>query len=356
MKISISLVVVIVVLALGLMGASILPSCDRSNDGGVYKSTDSGNAWDQKTYISEDENLSNVDVMSIAVNPADSNIIYLGVKGQGIYKTTDGGDVWRRVLPSDVDIFAIAIDPKDPNIVYASSLAEDNGKIFKSPNGFEETVEEILVEAQGGLALVDIIIDHYNTSIIYALSEQGGIFKSTDAGATWAAVYWFDGDLAAMGMSPTDSRVIYVGTKDRGLLKTIDGGESWTEIEAIFKEQDMSEGANISDLAVVSTDTIYTATWHGLLRTNDGGVTWEEVNALLRPGEVPVKTLVVPVSSPNVIYFANGNVLHKSTNSGETWSNLLLPTARTISVLVVDPNNIETIYAGVIKEQDDEIF
>ena len=184
MRIKISLMAAIAILTVGLMGASLIPSCDRSTDGGVYKSTDGGTSWDQKTYISEDDNLNKANVMAIAVNPADPKVVYLGAKGSGIFKSVDAGDNWTRVLPNDVDIFSIAIDPQDANVVYASSLAENNGKIYKSPNGFEETVEEILVEAQGGLALVDIAIDHYNSAIVYAMSEQGGIFKSTDAGET----------------------------------------------------------------------------------------------------------------------------------------------------------------------------
>lgn len=339
------------VLALGLIGAiSWLPGCDRSTDGGVFKSTDGGSNWEQKVVIDEENSLSKADVMSMAINPIDSEVIYIGVSGEGIYKTIDAGGTWRRVLPSEVDIFAIAIDPQDPNIVYASSLDGNNGKIFKSPNGFEETVEEILVEAQGGLALVDIIVDHYDDNVIYAMSEEGGIFKSTDAGATWSANYWFDGNLTAITMSPTDSRVLYVGTDGEGVLKTTDGGENWTEIVDAFAE---IKGADeIMDIVSVSSDTVYGATSYGLIRTNDGGSTWEVVSSLLEPGEVAVETLVIPPQSPNIIYFANGSALHKSTNSGQTWSNWLLPTSRIISALAIDPTNLDIVYAGVEKPKD----
>ncbi len=347
MKTKTLLIVVTLFLGIGLLGVSWLPGCDRSTDGGIYKSTDGGSTWEQKVTIDEDNSLNKDNVKALAINPVDTNIIYAGVSGEGIYKTTDGGDTWRRVLPSEVDIFAIAIDPTDPNVVYASSLDGDNGKIFKSPNGFEETVEEILVEAHGGLALVDIEIDHYDSSRIYAMSEQGGIFRSNDSGATWSAIYWFDGNLTAMTMSPTDSRVLYVGTDGKGVLKTIDGGDNWTELTEQFEE--IKGGSEILDITSVTSDTVYAATSHGLLRTNDGGASWEVVNSLLEPGEVAVETLVIPPDSPNIIYFANGSALHKSTNSGQTWSNWLLPTSRIISTLAIDPQNLEIIYAGVEK-------
>jgi len=330
-----------------MLGVSLIPSCDNASDGGVFKSLDGGSTWEQKVTIDEENSLAGADITAMAINPADTNILYAGVEGQGIYKTTDGGDTWRQVLPREVNIFAIAIDPSDPTVVYASTLDGNNGKVFKSPNGFEETFEEILVEAQGGLPLVDMEIDHYDSSKIYAMSEEGGIFKSEDAGLTWRAIHWFDGELTAMDMSPTDSRVLFVGTNKDGVLRTQDGGETWTESEESLKE--FTGASEVLDLVAISSETVYIATSHGMLRTNNGGETWEVVNVLVEPGEVSVETLVIPINSPNIIYFATGNALHKSTNSGQTWANWLLPTERSVDSLVLDPNNSEVVYTGVIK-------
>lgn len=345
----IPLVLALVLLGVGFLGASILPGCNNARDGGIFKSEDGGSTWEQKVFIDEDNSLNKSNITALAINPSDSQIIYAGVGGQGIYKTIDGGDSWRQVLPREVDVYAIAIDPSDANMVYASALDGNNGKVFKSPNGFEETFEESLVEAQGGLRLVDMEIDHYDPNKIYALSEKGGIFKSEDAGITWRAAYWYDGVLTAMDMSPQDSRLLYVGTSDEGVIKTTDGGETWEPTSA--PEKSLKGAENTFDLVAISSETVYAATEYGLLRTNDGGVSWEVVNVLVQPGEVSVETLVIPVTTPNIIYFATGNTLHKSTNGGQTWSNWLLPTERKVDSLVLDPGNADIIYTGVYKEK-----
>ncbi len=335
------------VLAFGLIGASIIPGCDNTSDGGVFKSTDGGTTWEQKVAIDGKNSLKNADVLSLAVNPQDTNIIYAGVQGDGLFKTTDGGDTWREVLPVENNIYAITLDPKDPNIVYAAAFAQGNGKIYKSPNGFEETSEEALIEAQGELALVDIVVDHFDTSKIYVVAEEGGIFKSSDFGETWTSLHWQDGELSSVTMSPDDSRVLYVGTGKDGVLKTTDGGETWTEIEEQLEEFDDAE--KINDIVAISSETVYAATDHSLLKTSDGGATWEVVNTLVQPGEVPIGELTINPALANVIYFTTGTAIHKSINSGETWSNWLLPTEREVSSMVIDPENQEILYTGVLK-------
>jgi hypothetical protein len=108
--------------------------------------------------------------------------------GDGVYKSTDAGKTWKRVgLELTQHISRIVVDPKDPNIV--------------------------LVAAQGAL---------------YSHSEQRGVFKSIDGGATWKKVLFVDDKTGAaeLSMDMTNPRILYAAMWEHGRLpwKVTSGG------------------------------------------------------------------------------------------------------------------------------------
>src|SRR6266704_7154375 len=179
-------------------------------NGGVWKTDDYGRTW---TPIFDDQPTQSVG--TIAVAPSDPNTIYVGSGeglqrpdlsvGDGIYKSNDAGKTWTHLgLRDGQQIPALAIDPRDPNRLFAAVLGHPYGAnpergIFRSKDG-GATWEKILYkdENTGGS---DVEIDPSNPDVIYASMWQsrlgpwednnafagagGGLFKSTDGGATW---------------------------------------------------------------------------------------------------------------------------------------------------------------------------
>src|ERR1022692_1030748 len=100
--------------------------------------------------ISEGTQNDNGMVTAIAVHPFDSNIVYIGTADGGVWKTFDGRDTWRAPFDREFSLalgepMGIAIDPTDTDVVYVGT---------------------------GGRGRVSVQL-------------QAGLFKSTDAGATW---------------------------------------------------------------------------------------------------------------------------------------------------------------------------
>jgi hypothetical protein len=95
---------------------------------GLFKSTDAGETWTQMN----DGNLTeDINVLDLAIDPTNSNIVYAATNIYGVFKTTDGGATWATVnngithkglsFPETTwGANAIAIDPSDPNIVYVA--------------------------------------------------------------------------------------------------------------------------------------------------------------------------------------------------------------------------------------------
>jgi len=110
-------------------------------DGAIYKSEDKGMNWINITpswHITYNQR--SIDIITFKVDPSFPNILYLGTDGQGIYISTNGGKTWKFIksfeerakleeIPiSNIDINSIAIDPKNPNILYVGT----NKGVFKS--------------------------------------------------------------------------------------------------------------------------------------------------------------------------------------------------------------------------------
>jgi photosystem II stability/assembly factor-like uncharacterized protein len=188
--------------------------------GGVFKSTDRGATWTRKVngLGYPDPTYPNVNTIQVTVYPTSGNV-YAGITGYqhgsygfgcpgGIYKSTNGGDSWTS-LTSSLNLKwpgHFVIDPNNENIIYLiAGTAPGSGTI-----------------CAGGTP------------------DQGGVYKTTNGGASWTRVLR-DSDFAATGgissmqgseisMAPNNPNEIYLGTVTHGLWKTTDAGANWQRI------------------------------------------------------------------------------------------------------------------------------
>ena len=199
-----------------------------------------------------------------------------------------------------------------------------------------------------------------------------GIYKSTDAGATWQHMGLTDTQtIARILVDPTNPDIVYVAASghewtdndDRGVFKTTDGGRTWTKV--YFK----SARTGAIDLVMdpKNSNTLYAALWQrirqkwsdprvevgynesGIIKTTDGGRTWTDASSGLPAAEFRGRIGIdVCLTSPNVLYalvdnyeighvpktgerdaygrlmptgkgFIKGADLYRSDDAGKTW-------------------------------------
>ncbi|MDH5610604.1 MAG: glycosyl hydrolase, partial [Cyclobacteriaceae bacterium] len=184
-----------------------------STGGGVWRTTDAGNTW---------ENISDGffggSIGAVAVSEWDPNVLYVGggevtvrgnvSYGSGMWKSEDAGTTWKSVgLTNSRHIPRIQIHPKNPDLVYAAVL----GDLFKS-------------------------------------SEERGVYRSKDGGKTWQRILFANADAGAVElvMDPNNPRVLYASTwrirrtpyslesggEGSALWKSTDGGDTWVNLSA----------------------------------------------------------------------------------------------------------------------------
>lgn len=210
-----------------------------------------------------------------------------------------------------------------------------------------------------GIGRINIIVQHpTNDQIIYAGSPSGGIWKTTDGGATWENL---NDDFPTLGVSGiaidyTNPQTIYIATGDKdgndtysiGVVKSTDGGQTWN---ATGLTHNLTQFLVCRELKMHPTDpnTLFVATNDGLFKTSDAGNNWDEVasgnfrDVEFQPGD------------PSVVY-ASEDRFWRSSDGGNTFSvvNSGLPNTGVVNrmELAVSEDEPAWVYALTGKESD----
>jgi len=243
--------------------------------------------------------------LCIAINPLDTNVLWLGSASGGIWKSTTAGrgaDAWQRVETGFpvLGVSALALDPGNPNIIYAGT-----GEVYN----VENSAPNVAIRVTRGT---------------YGI----GILKSSDGGASWQkSLDWTYGQLRGVQdikINPLRSSTVLAATSE-GLLRSWDEGATWHTIHnkrmAVDIEMDPADTSRI----FVTHGSLEDQDVSGIYRSINGGANFVKLTSGL-PGTFSGKTLLtICPTQTNVLYASVGeafvqNGLYKTTNGGNSWT------------------------------------
>lgn len=339
-------------IALLVSGCTIRIGGSKTPDGGVWRSPDGGKTWQQIVAVptvGTATTIANLNVRRMVFDPQDYQTIYLATENNGLVYTYDGGATWRQFRELNKGkIRSVAVDPKAKCILYA---VMDN-KLYKS-NDCGRFWQNIYFHQNPQVIITDIVVDHYDSSVIYMVNSEGEVLKSRDGGQSWTNVYRVNrGVFMDLVMDQRDSRVVYAATQRHGIFKTTDGGNNWISLEDGLKPYSgsleyvklVSDQATAGSLILVSK--------YGLLRSRDGGINWEEVPLLPAPKKATIYSLAIDPNNSGEIYYTTMTTLVKSIDGGQTWSSRRLPFSRVANAILINPENSNLVYFGTFKIND----
>lgn len=187
---------------------------------GVQKSEDGGFTWKK---ISNGAN-GPVDFHAMAVSAANPNLMYGWYQG-ALQRSQDGGNSWEIVTRNTPQIIQLVADPKDENTIYATT---PQGLLVSRDKGANlAPASETL---QG--AVVALATNPQDPAKMLSFSQQLGLAKTADGGATWEKINeTFGGETVFfIAINKQQSDTVYILTESNAVYKSTDGGNNWSKI------------------------------------------------------------------------------------------------------------------------------
>jgi photosystem II stability/assembly factor-like uncharacterized protein len=282
-----------------------------------------------------------VGVSGVATQP---NVFYIGVNNGGVWKTNDYGQTWKPIFDSEntSSVGDVAVAPSNPNVVYVGS-----GEGIQRPD----------------------------------LSIGNGLYKSTDAGATWKNMGLFDAQqIGGISIDPFNENRIFVAAlghpygpnKERGVYRSLDGGKTLQQVLYI----DENTGAVQVGIDPNNTNIVFATIWSarqgpwengawngeasGLYKSMDGGNTWKKITKGLpttkQDGLGRIGFTIAPSNSKRMYATVDAETkggIYRSDDAGESWYLLtsdgrLWGRGADFAEVKADPKNENIVYSANI--------
>ena len=273
--------------------------------------------------------------------PQQPNVFYMGVNNGGVWKTNDYGRTWNPIFDAQPtgSIGDVAVAPSNPDVLYVAS-----GEGIQRPD----------------------------------LSVGDGIYKSTDAGKTWAHLGLEDGQqIGGIAIDPTDENRVFAAVlghpygpnTTRGVYRTTDGGKTWQQVFYIDENTGAVQvGIDPKDPNIVYADFWagrqgpwengeWNGTTSGLYKSTDGGTTWKQLTSGLpttKQGLGRIGFCIAPTNTNRLYATVDAGEyggIYRSDDAGESWQKLnsderFWGRGDDFAEVKADPKNADIVYTA----------
>jgi photosystem II stability/assembly factor-like uncharacterized protein len=282
------------------------------NDGGLYKSTNSGSAFN-----SLNDNLPISQFYELGIAPQDPNLMGGGMQDNGSWVRKTASPLWTTATGGDGGYYVF--DPVDSKYQYSEY---QNGSHMRTTNGGTNWQGNNTGIWGTGLWVTPVAINPVNTAILFTASTKQ-LYKSTNHGANWFPYHGGMDSTASINyiaISPKNADLMLVGFTNGRICKSTDAGATWTTISGTLPSRNVGkllfDPNDVNSFYVCFTG--YSAT--AVYRTKNGGGTWTNISGNL-PSTSKNSIAINPNNTAN-LFAATDLGVYATIDSGKTWSIL----------------------------------
>jgi photosystem II stability/assembly factor-like uncharacterized protein len=301
---------------------------------GIFRSTDGGTTW-----IPASSGMRSAYVSCLSISPSPPERFYAGTLGGGIYRSANNALTWTQAS-AGIHLSLVSgllADPSQSGTVYAS--------VF---DGVQKSVDggESWQPAENGLPVIPVAaIAHAGTALFVGTLGQG-LFRSSDGAASWGAggSGLADSYASSLAVDPSNPSVLYAGTghpstsQPQMVYKSTDAGSTWAATS-------LAASSSIDFLAVnpgkASQIVAISRGASSYSQSMNGGSTWTTVTPSASCGGV--NTILFDGATT---YLGGTSGVCRSSDGGATWSLAAVAVSASVRALLLDPTNPGVLYAG----------
>ncbi|MEI6883677.1 MAG: T9SS type A sorting domain-containing protein [Bacteroidota bacterium] len=243
-------------------------------------------------------------------SPAGSpSTIYVGAATGGILKTTDLGLTWTNLFTNVpvISVGDIAIDPNDNQVIYCGTGEANSSSFSFLGNGMYKSTDAGATWDHIGLAnsayIARVLVDYSNSQKIFvaacgnlfSTNDERGVFRSEDGGQSWQRVLYLTDSTSAIDLvqHPTNPQILYASM--------------WERVRGLTYRRSFGQTS-------------------GIWKSTDGGTTWNEMtNGLIKGSNVGRIGIAIAKSNPDILYafydLDNMEVaVFKTIDGGQSWT------------------------------------
>jgi hypothetical protein len=299
-------------------------------------------------------------ITTIAVHPANPQIVYIGTANGGLWKSTNFCATWTSVFDNQntSSIGAIAIDPVNPNIIYCGTGESNSLRSYYPGTGMYKSTDAgatwTFIGLGNSYSFGNIVIHPSSPQIVYAAAvgstrrktTERGIYKSTNGGTNWTQALYIADSVGAIDvvMDVSNPNKLFAAMWERqrredyikyggpmtALYVTTNAGVNWSVVTGGFPSNAADMGRISIDICASNTQIVYALTAYangnsrGLYKSTNGGTNWTLINGSVAGSSNYAwfnRICKVDPANPNIV-ICGGLNMERSTNGGTSFSGI----------------------------------
>ncbi len=321
-----------------------------TSTGGVFKSVDSGRTFEAKNVIDEKRSLSRSDVLSIAIDPSDNNIVYVGTERDDIFVSTNGAESWQPISSRLSNITNIIINAFNTQTLYASGMFEKRGSVLKSDDS-GKTWERVYVEPTDGTNITAMVVSPVNGDMVYIGTSGGTIARTMNSGKTWENLYHAEKSVNELLIDAGDVNTLYALVDGYDIVKSRDDGLTFESIRDMERDSETEEfydgtldsmtvSPSVSGVIVVGTNK-------GVFKSDNYGQSWVAIDVIASTIGIPIHAININPHNVNQLVYAAAKAVY--TSIAGSWAITDTTSNRIVDVIEHDPISSSVVYLGLKK-------